>query len=240
MVTEISVGFVWVDSNNEWQIPEDWDPHLFDLSVSENLNEVAEYWNEKHDLARICTELVLPPEFLTNPQFDTTYLEFFFETTSAAVKTEKDTARPTRTIEFLPNEWMELGRSLRSLSFNPAVIAVPHGMTPWDWYASSEDEKLSQMGLMDSESFRADGVMFSHLKSFYFDTYRFGFFAFELIEDLELESISIDSRFISYAQEIVERGPDSRFHSTCDDKCSFRQCSRIVHFPASISLWETT
>ena len=78
MATEISVNFVWVDSNNEWQIPEDWEPHLFDLSVSENLNEVAEYWNEKHDLARICTELVPPPEFLANPQFDTTYFDFIF------------------------------------------------------------------------------------------------------------------------------------------------------------------
>jgi len=237
MGTEISLGLVWVDSNNEWQIPEDWDPHLFDLSVSENLNEVAKYWNERNDLERICTELVLPPEFLTTPQFDTTYLDFFLDNASAAVETENDGSHPARTIEFLPNEWIQLGHSLRSLAYNPDVIAVPHGMTPWDWYALSEDEKLSQMGLSESKSLRSDGVIYSDFNSFYFDTYRFGWFGFELIEDLQLERIYTDLRFVAYAREIVERGPDSEFHSACNDTCSFRQCSRIVYFPASISLW---
>jgi hypothetical protein len=48
MATEITVNFIWVDSNNEWQIPEDWDPHQFDELVSVNLNEVAENWNDSH------------------------------------------------------------------------------------------------------------------------------------------------------------------------------------------------
>lgn len=227
MATEITINFIWVESNNEWQIPEDWDPHLFDEPVSENLNEVAEYWNDTQNLEFIAKKFISPPDFLGNPEFDIVHLSQLFKESSTAKKT----------LELLPTEWIELGKSLESIDVDPSVIAVPHGMTPWDWYAMSEDKKLGQMGLSNSETSRADGVIYSDFNSFYFDTYRFGYFGFDLIEDMELEAILEDPRFITYSQEIIKRGPDSGFHTTCDEKCALRPCSRILQFPASISLW---
>jgi hypothetical protein len=227
VATEISINFISIDSNNEWQIPDDWDPHLFDEPVSENLNEFAEYWNDVQNLEFIVKKFVSPPDFLTNPEFDIVHIRQVLKERSSAA----------RTFESLPREWIELGKTLQSLDVDPCVIAVPHGMTPWAWYGLTEDEQLSQMGLSDTHSLRSDGVLGSEINSFYFDTYRFGAFAFNLVEEMDLEAIAADPRFISYSQEIMNRGPDSGFHTTCDERCAFRPCSRIIHFPASISLW---
>lgn len=227
MGTEIAINFVWVESNNEWQIPEDWDPHQFDEPVSVNLNEVAENWNDTQNLEFIAKKFISPPDFLSNPEFEVPHLSQMFKESSTAKKT----------LELLPTEWIELEKSLESIDIDPSVIAVPHGMTPWDWYALSEEEKLGQMGLSQSESLRADGVLYTDSNSFYFDTYRFGSFSFDLVGDMKLESILNDRRFIAYCQEIVNRGPDSEFHTKCDEKCAFRTCSKMVLFPASISSW---
>ncbi len=228
MATEISIEFVWVESNNEWQIPEDWDPHSYDQSVSENLNEVAENWSDDNNLSMICEQLILPPGFLTNPFFDTSYLDEMIKLDSRFNSTNSRLS--------IANEWIELGVSLKSLEINPSVIAVPHGMTPWSWYALNEEEKLGQMGLSESETHREDGVLYSAFNSFYFDTYRFGFFSFDLMEEKELDEILADSAFATYCQEVIKRGPDSGFHEVCDEKCAFRRCSKIVQFPASVSL----
>jgi hypothetical protein len=227
MGTEISINFISIDSNNEWQIPDDWDPQLFDEPVSENLNEVAEDWNDVQNLEYIVKKFVLPPNFLTNPEFDTVHISQVLKEGSSAV----------RTLEFLPLEWIELGSTLQALDVDPNVIAVPHTMSPWAWYGLTQDEQLAQMGLSDAHSLRSDGVLYSEIKSFYFDTYRFGSFTFNLVEEMDLESIASDPGFLAYSQEIVNRGPDSGFHMTCDEKCAFRPCHRIIHFPASISLW---
>jgi hypothetical protein len=124
MVTEISINFISIDSNNEWQIPDDWDPQLFDEPVSENLNEVAEDWNDVQNLEYIVKKFVLPPNFLTNPEFDTVRISQVLKEGSSAV----------RTLEFLPLEWIELGSTLQALDVDPNVIAVPHTMSPWAWY----------------------------------------------------------------------------------------------------------
>lgn len=226
MATEITINFIWVDNNNDWQIPEDWDPHLYDEPVSVNLNEVARYWSDDQNLNDIAKEIIPPLEFLTDPYFESHYLSEILEGELSA----------TKRIELLPLEWIELGSSLRLLNIDPPVIAVPHGMTPWAWYDLTEDEKLSQMGLAESDFLRADGVLYSDFNTFYFDTYRFGSFCFELIEDEEIESILMNHKFLLYAQEVLNRGPDSRFHNMCDDKCGFQSCSRIIQFPASIQL----
>ena len=229
MGTEIAVNFVWVESNNEWQIPEDWDPHQFDEPVSVNLNEVAENWNDDNNLSNICEQLISPPEFLTNPFFDTSYLDLILNLDSQSTS--------TNSLVSIPHEWIELGTSLKSLDMSVSVIAVPHGMTPWDWYALTEEEKLGQMGLSESETLRADKVLYSAYNSFYFDTYRFGSFYFDLAGDKELNEVLNDSEFTSYCQEVIKRGPDSSFHEVCDEKCAFRRCSKMLQFPASISRW---
>lgn len=226
MGTEIAISFVWVDSNIEWQIPEDWDPHQWDEPVSVNLNEVAGGWNGFETLSSTCVE-VSPPEFLDNPQFDTDYLELLLNLDS------NYTTENSRIL--LPDEWIQLGKSLKSQGLSSSVIAVPHGMAPWDWYSLSEAEKMGQMGLSESETLRADGVLYSAFNSFYFDTYRFGFFSFDLAGDKELDEILTDPEFISYCQEVIKRGPDSSFHKACDEKCAFRPCSKMLYFPASIS-----
>ena len=105
------------------------------------------------------------------------------------------------------------------------------------WYALTEEEKMGQMGLSESETLRADGVLYSAFNSFYFDTYRFGFFYFDLAGEKEINEILTDSGFISYCQEVIKRGPDSSFHEVCDEKCAFRRCSKMLYFPASISRW---
>lgn len=210
MTTEITINFIWVESGYEWEIPEDWDPYSNVQSVSENLNEIAYDWDDTNlpSLEFIVKNLVSPPDFLTNPDFDTVPLSQILKASSNS----------QQTIEMLPKEWMDLGNSLLLKDVSPSVIAVPQGMTPWEWYSLTEAEKLNQMGLS-------------------FDIYKFGFFSYELSEGFELESILSDSRFHSYSKEIMNRGPDSEFHTTCDDKCAFRTCSKMVLFPASISRW---
>jgi hypothetical protein len=229
MATGMSIDFVWVESNNEWQIPEDWDPNSFNQSVSENLNEVAENWSDDNNLSTVCEELISPPEFLANPFFDTSFLDDLIKLDSRFTS--------TNALVSISSDWIQLGASLRTLEINPSAIAVPHGMTPWSWYALTEEEKLGQMGLSQSETSRADGVLYSAFNSFYFDTYRFGFFSFDLAEDKEINEILNDSEFISYCQEVKRTGPDSSFHEVCDEECAFRRCSKILNFPASISLW---
>ena len=211
MTTEITINFIWVESGYEWEIPEDWDdPSSNVQSVSENLNEIAYDWDDTNllSLEFIVKNLVSPPDFLTNPDFDTVPLSQILKASSNS----------HQTIEMLPKEWINLGNSLLLKDVNPSVIAVPQGMTPWEWYSLTEAEKLNQMGLS-------------------FDIYKFGFFSYELSEGFELESILSDSRFNSYSKEIMNRGPDSEFHTTCDDKCAFRACSKMFLFPASISRW---
>lgn len=227
MGTEIAINFIWVESNNEWQIPEDWDPQQFDEPVSANLNEVAENWSDDNNLSTICEQMISPPEFLTNPFFDTSYLDLILNLDSQSTS--------ANSLVSMPREWIDLGASLKSLDLSVSVIAVPHGMTPWDWYELTEEEKMGQMGLSESETRRADGVLYSAINSFYFDTYRFGFFSFELAADKELNEILTDPEFISYCQEVIKRGPNSSFHEVCDEECAFRRCSKMLHFPASIS-----
>lgn len=227
MGTEITINFIWVESNNEWQIPEDWDPQQFDEPVSVNLNEVAENWSDDNNLSTICEQMISPPEFLTNPFFDTSYLDLILNLDSQSTS--------ANSLVSVPHEWIEVGASLKSLDMSVSVIAVPHGMTPWDWYALTEEEKMGQMGLSESETPRADGVLYSAFNSFYFDTYRFGSFYFDLAGHKELNEILTDPGFISYCQEVIKRGPDSSFHEACDEKCAFRRCSKMLHFPASIS-----
>lgn len=229
MANQIEISFIWLESNNEWQIPEDWDPHLFNRSVSENLNEVAENWTDDNSLSIICEQLISPPEFLANPFFDTSYFDDLLKLDSHFTL--------NNSLVSIANEWIELGTSLKSQDINPSVIAAPHGMTPWSWYAITEEEKLGQMGLSESETSRADGVLHSAFNSFYFDTYRFGCFNFDLAENKELTEIVKDSRFISYCQEVLKRGPDSSFHEVCDVKCVSQRCSKILQFPISLYLW---
>ena len=229
MTTGISIDFVWVESNNEWQIPDDWDPHSFNQSVAENLNEVAENWSDDNSLSTICEQIISPPEYLNNPSFDTSLLDDLLKLDSPY--------NSTNSLVLISNEWIELGNTLKSLEINPSVIAVPHGMTPWLWYSLTEEEKLGQMGLSESENSRADGVLYSAFNSFYFDTYRFGFFSFDLEEERELNEILTDSGFATYCKEVLKRGPDSSFHEVCDEECAFRRCSKILHFPASLYCW---
>jgi len=225
---EISINFIWVERNNEWQIPEDWDPNANDDPVSENLNEVADDWDSDQNLELIFNQFVTPPNFLRNPQFDSTFLNLMF----------KEGAKSSATLELFPSRWVELAKKLQAEDINPSVIAVPHGMTPWEWYALTEEEQLAQMGLVESDTLRADGVFFSEFNSFYFDTYRFGFAGFELSESIELADIIKNPEFIAYSQQVIDRGPDSLFHKTCDDNCAFRPCSTMEIFPASISLYQ--
>jgi hypothetical protein len=93
------------------------------------------------------------------------------------------------------------------------------------------------MGLGESDSMRSDGVLYSEFNSFYFDTYRLSSISFEITESIELKDIVTNPQFITYAQEVIDRGPDSRFHTVCDENCAFRPCSKMEIFPASISLW---
>jgi hypothetical protein len=227
LANEITINFIWVERNNSWQIPENWDPHDFDYSVSENLNEVAEHWDMGQNLEFIFKKFIAPPVFLKNPEFDTTYLHLMF----------KEGVGAAETIEMLPPNWVRLSKMLQSAELEPSVIAVPHDMNPWEWYALNEDEKLSQMGLGESDSMRSDGVLYSEFNSFYFDTYRPGSISFELTESIELKDIVTNPQFITYSKEVIDRGPDSLFHTVCDENCAFRPCSRMEIFPASISLW---
>jgi hypothetical protein len=167
----------------------------------------------------------VPPKFLINPEFDTTFLSLML----------KESSRSDKTVELLPSKWIEFGKLLNSMDFNPGVIAVPHGMTPWDWYSLKEDEKLEQMGLGESNSLRSDGVLQSEFNSFYFDVYRFGSISFQLSEPIELEEIVTNPQFISYSQEIIARGLGFPDHQMCDENCDFQPCSQMEIFPASIS-----
>jgi hypothetical protein len=225
MTKEISINFIWVNRNTEWQIPEDWDPHWNEDSVSENLNEVTEDWHDNEDLELTLTESITPPKFLSNPEFDTTFLSEMFN----------ESARSDKTLELLPSKWIEFGEMLRSMNINPGVIAVPNGVTPWEWYALTEDERLGQMGLAESDSLRSDGVLQSDLNSFYFDVYRFGSVSFQLTEPMEIEELVTNPQFIAYSQEIIDRGPGFLAHKTCDENCDFQPCSQMEVFPASIS-----
>ena len=96
---------------------------------------------------------------------------------------------------------------------------------------------MAQLGLGKSDTLRADGVLFSAFNSFYCDVYRFGWVGFELRESIELEDLVKNPEFLSYAKEVMDRGPDSLFHQTCDQDCAFRPCSKIEIFPASVCLW---
>jgi hypothetical protein len=226
LANEISIGFIWVDRNNEWQIPEDWEPHYNEDPVSENLNEVAESYDDNQDLESIVKKSASQPDFLQNPEFDTTFLSLMFNETAKA---------SANSLQFFSPEWMKLAKKLKSKNLNPSVVAVPHNMSPWEWYELSEEEMLSEMGLSESETLRADGVLFTEFNSFYFDTYRFGSISFNLTKNMTLEEIASNSEFVNYCQEIFDSGPDSENHRTCDDNCAFRPCSRIEIFPASIS-----
>ena len=225
MTRQLAIDFIWVNRNNEWQIPEDLEIPENDDLISEFLNDVTDQWNDAEDLEKTLTEAITPPAFLTNPVFDTTFLSYIcngsFETEHKA---------------FLSREWVKLGKTLNTKKINPDVISVPNGMLPWEWYALTEEERRGQMGLSESESARADGVLYSEYNSFYFDTYRFGTLFFQLTESMKLKEIIANPEFITYSQEITERGLGFISHETCSDDCNYQSCSQILIFPASISL----
>jgi hypothetical protein len=225
MAKGLAIEFIWVNRNNEWQIPEDLELPEDDYLISEFLNDVTGSWNDAEDLEMTLTEAITPPAFLANPVFDSTFLDSIcngsFEGEHKA---------------FLSREWVELGKTLNSKKINPDVISVPNGMTPWEWYALTEEERRSQMGLGESESPRADGVLYSEYNSFYFDTYRFGTLYFKLTEAMKIKEIIANPEFITYSQEITERGLGFISHKKCGDDCDYQSCSQILTFPASISL----
>ena len=106
---EITINFIWTDRNLEWQIPEDWDPHLYNDSVSKNLNEVMDDWDFGQELESIFKTSIAPPSFLTKPEFDVTYLGSMFE----------EGSNSSKTLELFPTEWIELAKKLQSEDIDP-------------------------------------------------------------------------------------------------------------------------
>jgi len=227
MTKELAINFIWVNRNNEWQIPEDLELPENDYLITEFLNDVTDRWNDAEDLEITITEAIKPPAFLANPEFDTSFLSYICNGSLKGAH---------KTLNFLSPEWVDLGKTLDSKNINPGVISIPNSMTPWEWYALTEEERRSQMGLGESESPRADGVLYSEYNSFYFDTYRFGTLYFKLTEPMKLKEIIVNPEFITYSQEITERGLGFISHKTCGDDCDYQPCSQMLKFPANISL----
>ena len=225
MTNQLAIEFIWVNRNNEWQIPEDLELPEDDYLISEFLNDVTDRWNDAEDLKMSLTEEIEPPSFLAEPLFDRSSLNDICNGTFEGAHKA-----------FLSREWVKLGKTLNSTDIDPDVISVPNGTTPWEWYAMTEEERRSQMGLGESESPRADGVLYSEYNSFYFDTYSFGTLYFQLTEPMKLKEIIASPKFITYSQEITERGLGFISHKTCDDNCLYKPCSQMLIFPASISL----
>lgn len=225
MTEGIAIEFIWVNRNNEWQIPEDLELPEDDYLISEFLNDVTDRWNDNEDLEVTLTAEIEAPSFLAKPLYDGSSLNSICNGTFKG---------PHKA--FLSREWVELGKTLNSMDIDPDVISVPNSMTPWEWYAMTEEERRSQMGLGESESPRADGVLYSEYNSFYFDTYRFGTLYFQLTESMKLKEIIASPEFITYSKEITERGLGFISHKVCDDNCLYRSCSQMLIFPASISL----
>ena len=234
---EISIGIIWVEKNNEWQIPQDWDPEGFGNTVAYNLNEVASGWNNDVEFEDFFDDKELPNGW-SSPTWDTNYLENHFSNQiSDSLKLGE---------EILTKEWKELSDLVKTLEIPDDVLAVPNKMDPFDWYKLPDEKKLIELGLLEGPSFRQDGVLQSDFGSFYFDIYRFGFFSFEIEDEITPATDGkallgrIQADFEDFSKELKESpapyGPGTLSH-VCEDECSFSPCVSVVFFPSIISVW---
>jgi hypothetical protein len=204
----ITVGYIWVEKNNQTTLADDFDCEPEEL-FSE-LNDMAEYWDnpglEKLDKLDV-------PESWGAPEFDEPELGSFITQNESDVYFKS----------FLGNDWKEFIAKLEGTT--TFAIWTPNGSTPWDWYELPNEKKSEAAapgGQVFFDQYRLGMMMFetSHED------------VDIVIEEFQSKLLPVLEKYCS------SPGPYGlgNLNHECDSECASSPCIRIVGLPAFLSI----
>lgn len=207
-----TIGYVWVEKNNQTTLSSDFSCAPEDLFAE--LNEIAEFWDNPglEDIVKLGF-----PASWGKPTVDEPSLSSLALDQGLSLHFES----------FLDDSWKTFARKLSESDEIVMAIWTPNDSDPWTWYELPDDEKADH--ILPGESVN-------------FDQYRFGSLTFETSHtDIQalLEEFSSQVRPLleRYSNSPGPYGPGNLNHR-CDSACNFDPCIRLIALPASLSIAE--
>lgn len=139
-VMELSVGLIWVNTQNETTFSRD-DLSPLDESLEDHLNDMACYW-ENPGIDEV-SEIEFPEDW-GEPIFQA----------EDGLRSDKfylgEEADDCEVHGYLDESWLKLSKSYSENNVYADAIVTPWGMSPLDWHELSEQMKLLELGFRDS------------------------------------------------------------------------------------------
>jgi hypothetical protein len=204
----VTIGYIWVERNNQTTLSDDFDCEPED--IFSELNEIAESW-ENPGLEDII-DLEFPASWGA-PEFDEPDLASFV--TSGDSDSHFDS--------FLDKDWTTLASKLEGTP--TFAIFTPNWFTPLEWFELS-DEKKSEVAA-PGEELPFDQYRFGMLV---FETSHT-----EIADVLSEFGDKVRPILEKYCESEAPYGPGSLNHE-CGSDCAFGPCIKAVKIPAFISV----